>query len=61
MWTTPEPAKSMAPESNRRLPLLISREALAQPSADHTQCDTIGYTKPAINQILLTLLMLISK
>ncbi|KAF5767575.1 hypothetical protein HanRHA438_Chr14g0635861 [Helianthus annuus] len=48
MWTTPEPAKSMAPESNRRLPLLISREALAQPSADHTQCDTIGYTKPAI-------------
>lgn len=53
MWTTPEPAKSMAPDPKRRLPLV--RVALAQPSLDHTQCDTMGYTKPVtydLNQLV---------
>ncbi|PKI41381.1 hypothetical protein CRG98_038267 [Punica granatum] len=40
IWTTPEPAKSMAPEPKRRGPLV--RAGLAQPSADQNQWETIG-------------------
>ncbi|KAL8137218.1 hypothetical protein V2J09_003219 [Rumex salicifolius] len=44
-WTTPLPAKSMAPEPKRG-----SDEAgLRRPAGDQTQWATTGYTKPEMN------------